>query len=47
MWGDLEAAIAMAPCLEVHHGGEGAKAGGSGKGSKKYKNQTQKKDLIA
>ena len=35
--GDLEAAIAMAQCLEVYRGGDGAKSGG--KGPKKYKNQ--------
>ena len=35
--GDLEAAIAMAQCLEVYRGGDGAKT--SGKGPKKFKNQ--------
>ena len=37
MQGDLEAAITMAQRLEVHRGGDGAKA--SGKGSKNFKNQ--------
>ena len=41
--GDLEAAIAMAQCLEVYYGGFRAKASGSGKRSKKFKNQNQKK----
>ena len=35
--GDLEAAIAMAQCLDVYHGGDGAKA--SGKGPGKFKRQ--------
>ena len=35
--GDLEAAIAMAQCLEVYRGGDGAKAGE--KGPKKFKKQ--------
>lgn len=37
MQGDLEVAIAMAQCLEVYRGGDGAKA--SGKGPKKFRNQ--------
>ena len=37
MQGDLEAAIAMAQCLEVYRSGDGAKT--SGKGPKKFKNQ--------
>ena len=44
---DLEAAIAMAQCLELYRGGDGAKANGSGKGSKKFKNQNQKKGNMA
>ena len=43
MQGDLEAAIAMAQRLEGYRGGDGAKVGGGGKGSKKYKNQNQKR----
>ena len=39
--GDLEVAIAMAQYLEVYHGGDGAKV--SGKGSKNFKKQNQKK----
>ena len=35
--GDLEAAIAMAQCLEVYHGGDRAKV--TGKGLKKFKNE--------
>ena len=35
--GDLEAAIAMAQCLQVYCCGDGAKAGA--KGPKKFKNQ--------
>ena len=48
MLGDLEAAIAMAPRLEVYPGGEdGAKASGGRKGSKVFKNQEQKKgDMV-
>ena len=45
--GDLEAAIAMAQHLEVYYGGGGAMASGSEKGSKKYKNQNQKKGNMA
>ena len=45
MQGNLEAAITMAQCLEVYHGGDGAKANGSRKGSKKYKNQNPKKGV--
>ena len=45
--GDLEAAIAIAQRLEVYHGGDGAKVGGAGKGSKAYKNQQQKKGIVA
>ena len=44
--GDLEATIAMAQHLEVYYGGDGAKAGGDGKGSKGYKNQKQKKGNV-
>ena len=44
MQGDLEAAIAMAQRLEIYCGRDGAEPSGSGKGSKKYKNQNQKKD---
>ena len=40
---DLEAAIAMAQCLEVYCGGDGAKA--SGKGPIKFKIQNQKKGM--
>ena len=47
MQGNLEAAIAMAQCLEVCHGGDGAKASGSGKGSKIFKNPKQKKGAMA
>ena len=40
MQGNLYAAIAMAQHLEVYHGGDGAKAGGSGvKGSQNMKKQ--------
>ena len=35
--GDLEAAIAMAQCLEAYRGGDMAKM--SGKGPKKFRNQ--------
>ena len=41
--GDLDAAIAMAQRLDVYCGGDGAKANGSGKDSKKYRNQIRKR----
>ena len=41
--GNLEAAISMAQYLEVYYGGDGANVNGSGKGSKKFKNQNQEK----
>ena len=41
--GDMEAAIAMAQCLEVYCSGDGAKT--TGKGPKKFKNQ--KKGSVA
>ena len=44
---DLKAAIAMAQCLEVYRGGDGAKASGARKGSKGFKNQKQKKANVA
>ena len=37
MQGDLEVAIAMAQCLEVYCGGDGAKVGGNGKESQNMK----------
>ena len=39
MQGNLEGAIARAQRLEVYHGGDGAKAGRGGKGSKNIKKQ--------
>ena len=45
MQGDLEAAIAMAQCVEVYHGGDKTKA--SGKGPMKFKKQNQKKGAMA
>ena len=44
---NLEAAIAMAQCVEVYYGGDRAKASGGGKGSKGFKNQKQKKGSTA
>ena len=41
--GDLEAAMAMAQCLEVYCGaGDGAKAGGEKKGSGKFQKRNKK-----
>ena len=34
--GDLEAVMAMAQCLEVYHGVDGAKASGEKKGSREF-----------
>ena len=42
----MEVFIAMAPNLEVYHGGDGAKASGGRKVSKGYKNQQPKKDTM-
>ena len=40
--GDLEVVMAMAQCLEVYRGGDGAKASGEKKGSGELKKQNKK-----